>query len=162
MTTTILGAALALLPALAVTPADQTLTRSLVDADVASHAHIEVSLTPQRDGAIVVPFTHAGETHTLRLKPHTVRAPTFRVFVDDGAGELHQIEPPAPTTCVGTIDGRPHATVTASIIGDEITAVVRLDHDEAWSIQPASDFAHGASGHLFITSSDFIPRPDAC
>ncbi len=137
----------------------------MTDAYIGAHERCLIEMDQPAGGAFVAPFEFEGERYTLVLKEHSVRAPGFRVLVDDGTGVLKETPPAPVSTYRGQVLELPGSSVTALRTAAGLTArVVRAGHDDAWAIQPASDFEAGrpAHEHIVYSSADLLPMPFGC
>ncbi len=76
--------------------------------------------------------------YTLSLHPGNVRAPGFRLLLDDGTGHLREAAPPPSKTFSGTLIDDPGGVAAASWENGQLTAVIRLGNGEIWSVQPVA------------------------
>lgn len=108
-----------------------------------------------------VPVVLAGAPRTLALRPHDMRAPGFRLLVDDGSS-LRQLPSPAPVTWRGEVTGLAESVVAASLVAGRLSATVRLEDGKLWGIESlASQFpALPAAQHVVFEATD-EQHPDA-
>lgn len=106
----------------------------------------------------------AGETCTLLLQTHDVRAANFRVLVDDGQG-IRAVPPAASTTYRGLVHGYPDSVVAASLIGGRLLATVQFaPGQKLFGIQPvpAGSPGYTAQAHLVYSSDANDLPPHRC
>ncbi len=127
-----------------------------------------LTLDPPRDPGegceLVVPYN--GHVQRLLLEPHSLRAPSFRLRVQDATGRLVDVDPPPVTTYRGHVADDPDSRVVASIVGGQIVAEVRAldDEDSAWAIMPFDRIVPGspARTHLIYRVADFAVTEGHC
>lgn len=118
-----------------------------------------------------VPVLHEGRVRELRLEPHSVRAPGFRVRVwtPDGVVET---EPAPVRTYRGFVEGEADTVVLASLDERGLTARVQ-EGDVSWRVEPTRregwhavfDEEHGdhmpapCGTELLLASADPKPAP---
>ncbi len=104
------------------------------------------------------------EVREVTFEPHSIRAPNFRVVVQDDTG-LREIPSPAETTYRGTIAGVEGAVISGSLTEGGLTAMIRLPGVEgAWAIQPLSGIVPGAprATHVVHHEADATPGDWNC
>ena len=95
--------------------------------------------------SISVPLELGGEDYVIRAERRSLRAPDFRMLVQDASGELREVAPPAPRTYRGSLEGHPGSRVGLSLtVGGGLEGSVQRDSKPAWYVQPASRGVPGA------------------
>ncbi|MBX3322705.1 MAG: hypothetical protein KF757_06915 [Phycisphaeraceae bacterium] len=120
--------------------------------DISTFELQSLTIVPTGPQRVLVPVLLDGGLYTLELAPFSSRAPNFKVLVDDGSGQLVEVDPPAPKTWRGRVVEMPGSMVAASIDGSAMTASILL-HDnvqDGWFIQPLSETLTGnpANAHI--------------
>ena len=95
----------------------------------------------------------AGATHSLSLHPFSVRSWNFKLLVQDEQGQVHEQEAPSPHTFSGSVQDVPDSVVAASIIDGRLNAMILLDAEECWWIQPLSDVVPEAPARTHVVYS---------
>ena len=88
------------------------------------------------------------------LWPHSVRAPGYRLLVDDGRGLL-EVELPAERTVRGVVRGDPGSIVAGSILDDGLSAVVLTGAGKMFTIEPVAGRVAGVPADVHV-----VYRPD--
>jgi hypothetical protein len=166
LATLLLGAAL---PAQAAGPlCRQAPPTLLAGFDVSAGTVQALHLAPGPTGAFVVPIRLGADVRTLCLSPHDVRAPGFRLLVQDAHG-VHPEPTPPCVTYRGFLREEPGAAVVASIIGGGLDAIVYRQQPpgakpESWIVQPVRtvDPRVGASLHVVYRADDSVLLPYRC
>lgn len=101
---------------------------------------------------------------TLELHPVSLRAPGFKLLVQEAGGQLVELAAPPPRTFKGIVVGQPASSVAATVDGERVTALIRLEDDEVWVVQPVRRQAAPASdaAHLVFRAADTIPGGFTC
>lgn len=145
-----------------VRPADPDTLAALGSA----RASVQTLALPAAAGDVtLVPVVIDGEPVVLELFPSSVRAPGFRLLVQDETGALSEVEAPPPATVRGLVQGRPGSAVSGSLLDGALTAIVMLGAgDEAWAIQPLADVDSAAAPgeHLVFDSVDDLDLGFTC
>jgi hypothetical protein len=105
-----------------------------------------------------------GVDHVIHFTARSVRAANFQLTVEDETGR-HIVEPPAPATFVGTIDGWEGATAAAGLADGGIagSVYVRGEHAELWGFQPLSTIVPDADPALHIVyDADAVEQQGDC
>ncbi len=119
--------------------------------------------SPGRTATIAVELD--GRMVTLDLVPWSVRAPGFRVHVQEADGVLRTVVPPPAATWRGTVAGEPGSRVIAAMVAGALQASVLLpgrDGDETrwWSIASARSVVPDAAPDLMVVArEDDRPSP---
>ena len=162
------GAALCCLlaPASLASASDQPLDDALTRSFIGAYETHTLAVPTDRAETITVPFTYAGETYTMLLTRHSVRAPNFRVLTVGEDGAYTEIDAPPVSTYQGTLLERNTSTVTACLTRHGVKAIIRHAEpgEASWAIQPSSTFAEGRdrAEHVIYTSDDILPMPSIC
>ncbi len=94
-----------------------------------------------------------GRDLVLSLEPVSLRSDDFRVLLDDGTGELREVDAPAPRTFEGYVEGVPGSLVVGSLLGDGLSVMIELPvggEIEKWFIQPLSEADGGQDPSLHV------------
>ncbi|MBN2212429.1 MAG: hypothetical protein JW709_13610 [Sedimentisphaerales bacterium] len=99
---------------------------------------LQSSRVNQREWRINTRFGE--QNHQLVLQRYSVRAPGFRLLVQQKTGELIEIEPPLPATYRGYVEGVSNSRVTASERNGLLEAKVQLGAgpEETWLVKPVT------------------------
>jgi hypothetical protein len=152
-------------PALAA-PAD-----SVVEQAVLSQFHVgkftRQDLEPVgRSGELEIRLRLAGQPYQLVLQRHSLRAPGFRVAVQERDGTFRDVPVPAAQTYRGYVAGCGGSRVSASITDGGIRAWVCLGEvkDSTWVIEPLSTVLAGAAAeqHVVYSSLDLVGEAGVC
>jgi hypothetical protein len=136
-------------------PAPDALARSL---DVRAATLQALVLPDTAQAPFTVDLELDGAPARLVLQPHDLRARGFRVLVQGADGALAEVEPAAPATLRGHVQGRPGSRVAASLLADGLHAWVRLAPGQApWGVQPA-----GGGRHVVYDAADAGGEPWEC
>src|SRR5262245_42165183 len=103
------------------------------DVTAATVQYVAPVFAANGDAAIEVEF--GGTQYHLAVQPVAIRAPDFKLMVRDATG-LHQIPTPPSVTYQGFVLEDGAATVAATIVGNSVTAMVRMGDDSCWAVQP--------------------------
>lgn len=107
-----------------------------------------IDLPQETMDTLVVPLTLDGITYELALQRRSVRHQNFKVWVDQGGGDLRAVDPPTVRTYEGEVLGPQGGTVAASCRDGQIDAVVWLDDGTIWSVAPLNERADGPQRRL--------------
>jgi len=100
-----------------------------------------------------------GAAYELSLNRHSLRADGFQLLVQGADGAFAPHEPAPVATYRGGVLGAPGALVAGSLREDGLHALVRLDSDQVFGIQPAQ----GSNGrHAVYDVSATLPRDVSC
>ncbi len=109
-----------------------------------------------------------GQTYTLDLQPHSLRAPDFQLLVQDDTG-IHEIAPEPERTYRGVVldaNGAqmPGSAVAGAIRDGSFIGTIDLGQGPAWSIEALkeSGLAAGATEHAVYRADDVIPSDKGC
>jgi len=126
----------------------------------------EIDVPEDRPEAFQTQFEFEGEVYTLDLEKHSVRAPGYRVLVDDGQGPLREVAPPPVSTYRGEVVEIPGSIASLSITesGVDVQIAFPGQENEPWAIQPVSDVdpTQPADLHVAYTTEDMLPTPYEC
>lgn len=114
----------------------------------------QLSIRADAGGRLSTSVIADGQRYSLLLRPNIIRAPGFRVLVDDGAGWLKEANPPPSKTYRGTVDGSPGSVVAASFDDGQLSAVIRFGNGDIWAIQPVTDAVPLAPRSLHVVFLD--------
>lgn len=108
-----------------------------------------------------------GESYLLVLTGKSLRADDFRLLVQWGDDEtLTRVEPPAPRTYKGFVDGVADAWVAGSVLDDGLSLTIALPDGRRYEIAPLAFYFENAgpsAEHVVFRSRDTIlPNIGAC
>ena len=119
-----------------------------------------------RSGELEIRLRLAGQPHQLILHRHSLRAPGFRVVVQERDGTWRDMPVPEAQTYRGYVAGCGGSRVAASITDGRIRAWVCLgdDQDAAWVIEPLSTVLASAAAeqHVVYSSLDLVGEAGVC
>ena len=98
-----------------------------------------------------------GTAYILDLYPHSLRARDFRVVVQGEDGQLRDVDPPLVRTFRGSVAGRPHSSVVASVMDGALSATIKLETASVWHVRPAPGDGRAQGQHVVYRSSDVPP-----
>lgn len=128
---------------------------------------VELELPAAPPESFSVSVELGGTPTTIVLSRFTLRSGAFEVLVDEGNGTLLAIDPPAARTYRGSVVGDPQALVTASLLDDGLSAMIRTSggpSGRSWFIEPVAHLS-GAVGdprHAIYSSEDVLPTDHHC
>ena len=102
---------------------------SLQEVHLGSQATVEHDL-------IYTTVTLEDDVEVIALQPHSIRSRSFQLLTVGRNGDVDKVEPPPPNTYKGSLLGRPETRVAATIDGESICALIRLETGKIWCIQP--------------------------
>ena len=139
--------------------------RAMMDAlAVGDFTVQELSMPDRATGAFEVDVVLDGQPRKLVLHPHSVRAPGFKLVVQDADG-YHDVEPAAPVTVRGRIQGIEGSVVAGALVDGQLEAQVMVSRElPMLGIQPASrlDPTQGGTAHVVYSSRDNLPQDFTC
>ncbi len=94
-----------------------------------------------------------GVERVLSLEPVSMRSADFRVLIDDGTGELREVEAPAPRTFEGFVEGVAGSLVVGSLLPEGLSVMIELPvggEIEKWFIQPVAEAQGGEDPSLHV------------
>ena len=149
-----------------VRPAPPTL---LAQFDVTAGTVQVLDVTANTLGNFLIPVKLGGDQRTMALHPYEMRAPGFRLLVEDAFG-IHQIPTPACVTYRGALVEEPSTKVVATVENGTVTATIyRLaaapgGATKTWVVQPVNSVqpSVGSSVHLVYQATDTAPLPYQC
>ena len=107
-------------------------------------------------GPVDFQFFYGDQFHTVSMDPFSLRAPGYKLLVDDGT-QLIEVDPGIERTYRGFIDTMPGAVVSASLLDDGLSAMVLVPGElggyEMWTIQSARSVDPGAPRDLYVVYS---------
>jgi len=133
---------------------------------VADFTLSSVASPEDRPPAFQAEFDFKGERYTVALDRHSVRAPGYKVLIDDGTGVLREVPAPPVSTYRGEVLELPGSTVTATLNGVGLDAQIALPGkaNETWTIQPLAGVVNGQPEgmHVVFSSDDLLVPPYEC
>jgi hypothetical protein len=105
-----------------------------------------------------------GRMVTLDLERSSLRAPGFRVLVQNPDGSLREAQAPAPDTYRGTVREMPGSIAGGTIRNGELRAAVALADGRTFFIQPLDEIETGATPglHAVYDASDVVGGDGIC
>ncbi len=101
-----------------------------------------------------------GRPARLELTRYEIRSPGFRLLVQDATG-LHPAKPAPCVTYRGSVAGLPGSSVAASLVAGRLNAVIMLQGDEVYGIEPVGGGAP-LSAHRVYHAGDAFPNGVFC
>lgn len=128
---------------------------------VADLAVFDLQIPPEMPGHLVISLPVEGETMTLTLVPHSVRAAGFTVQEVDGS-RLSAIEPGVIRTFRGSVDEHKESTVAGALLEDGLWARIVLASGDSFWVEPigARVPGYGREAHVVYRSEAVIPGGD--
>ncbi|MDX9910574.1 MAG: M12 family metallo-peptidase [Phycisphaerales bacterium] len=125
----------------------------------------QIGLPAFEGQAFDVSVNLGGVDYTLFLEPHSLRSSDFKV-VEYGANGPVLLDPPAPRTYRGSVDGVPGAQVAASLLDTGLSAMVYFPGKTAQTfvIQGVGEGVSGAPAglHVVYDVDDSLPVDGQC
>ena len=122
-------------------------------------------VTPLRvsNGDVLVEVDFGGQTRRLALQPHDVRKADFKLLVRDDSG-VRELPRTPNVTYRGVVLEEQGSWVAATVVGDSVQAIVRLQNGDEWALQPVREAQPQAAAalHIVYRSSDNQNLPWAC
>jgi len=119
-----------------------------------------------KSGELEIGLVLAGQPRQIVLQKHSLRAPGFRVVVQESNGALRDVPVPDSQTYRGYVAGCGGSLVLASITEGRIKALVRLGdvNDSTWVIEPLQTvLADAAAGqHVVYNTEDLGGESGIC
>ncbi len=125
----------------------------------------EVSLPDSGASSFQTAVSLGGQPFILFLESYSLRSEGFTVLVQGADGGFRQAEAPALHTYRGHLEGVPESRVAASVVEGKLYAILLLDTDAVWCIEPvvaSGDESCDVATHLVYRRSDIIPGPWHC
>lgn len=114
--------------------------------------HPLVSQDPAEPTRVAVTLPDVGRV-TLELTPVSVRAPDYSLLVQKDDGTFESVDPGPESTYTGRVLDRPDSRVAASILRQDLHAMIQLDSGATYWVQPLWDF---------VKSNQDESRPSPC
>ena len=145
-------------PALPIAPAPAEVLEAL---GLSSATLQPLSLPDEPGAAFTFPLWLDGAWREVSAVPHSMRAPGFRLMVEDGSGAAFE-HPPAPeTTYRGAVAGFPGSVAALNLFEGTVQGIVRLGADQPWhGFQPLPGAAAGT--HVVYSERDVLPLDVQC
>lgn len=136
--------------------------RAWLDALEVTAGEVQTLSCVDRGGRFTFRIAIDGLLHTVSCRPHSMRAPGFRLLVDGPTG-LVPVPAPPPSTCRGSVIGAPGSVVALSRDGNELRGIVRVGQ-RLLGIHPAAalDPTAGAEQHVVFDAQDNFPSAGTC
>ncbi|MCI0546739.1 MAG: M12 family metallo-peptidase, partial [Candidatus Rokubacteria bacterium] len=127
-----------------------------------SSATLQSPELPEQPGsAFAFPLWLDGAWREVSAWPHSVRAPGYRLMVEDGSGAAFEHPPTPETTYRGAVAGFPGSLVALSLYEGTVQGIVRLGAEEPWhGFQPLPGAAAGE--HVVYSERDVLPLDVQC
>lgn len=138
--------------------------RLLSQFDVGAGTVQTLAIVPDAAGVFRVTVALGASKRTLVLSPHDVRAPGFRLLVQDATG-VHQAPTPPCVTYRGWLAEDPATGVVATIVDGGLTAIVYGSQPgPEWIVQPvrAVSASAGQALHIVYRAVDGVALPFHC
>lgn len=158
----ILGVAADPMSALATPPADID-AAIRAELGLTDYSIVDLDVPAVAGQGFMLAFDAQDQPFTLLLEPTSVRAPGFRVLVQQADGSLVDHPAPAPLTYRGNVLEMHDSVVTGSLIEGQFTGRI-LTPDQAWVIQPLTDILPAAARSAYVVygADDVIPDGSRC
>ncbi|MGA2173431.1 MAG: M12 family metallo-peptidase [Verrucomicrobiota bacterium] len=147
-------------------PADSVVQQRVVDQLHVGKFTLQDLESVEMSGELKFSLQLAGQPHQIVLQKHSLRAPGFRVVVQDGNGGFHDVPAPDFQTYRGYVAGCGGSSVLASFTKGRIRAFVRLGdaNDSTWVIEPLQTvLADAAAGqHVVYNTEDSGGESGVC
>lgn len=110
----------------------------------------------------VVPVN--GNLLTIDLEPSSLRAPNYKLLVQDATGELIEADPGPSVTMRGSIRGLQGTQVAGSLLDDGLYLSLRMPAGERFFVEPVGRRVPGAKAadHVVYNITDVIPNGGTC
>ncbi|MCI0365884.1 MAG: M12 family metallo-peptidase [Phycisphaerales bacterium] len=124
---------------------------------------IELPTAAPGSGAVTTTISLDGVAIKVELRPHSMRAPNYRLLTRGEGGKLTQIEPGPVRTYRGHIAQLPGSRVGVSIHDGQMSGLI-ISSGQHWGVQPLDDVLPGADSklHVVYRQSDLEPRNGIC
>ncbi|MCB9853293.1 MAG: hypothetical protein H6819_09380 [Phycisphaerales bacterium] len=109
----------------------------------------QIDNAPTRAERADVVFSLDGQSVTLSVYPHSVRAQDFQVLVDDGKNGLTAIDPGPARTIRGILKEFPEAVVTGSITAAGMDLRIQLPSGKAYGLTAARRYLPSATAATY-------------
>ncbi len=109
---------------------------------------LELSTVATGDRSYQAQFELNGQSVTLVMAPHSVRAPGFQVFLAGADGKLTEIDPGPVRTMRGRLLEIPGSVVTGSLLSTGLDARIRLSSGEAYGLTSLARLVDDAEPQL--------------
>ena len=128
-----------------------------------------IDVIPDESGIYMLPISIGGQSRTMVLTQHEMRAPGFKLMMEDAQG-LQQVPTPACVTYRGSLVEDPSIRIAATIVDDTVTATVFEPGagpglpGKTWVVQPINSVQPnvGPSLHIVFEVSDNSQLPYQC
>jgi hypothetical protein len=135
--------------------------------DLSSGVIQNIDIAGGLGGPVDFQFFYGDQFHTVAMDPFSIRAPGYRLLVDDGQ-QIVEVDPGPERTYRGFIDTLPGAVVSASLLESGLHAMMIVPDDvgsyQMWTIQPARSADPEAPRDLYVVFSgvDVITPEGMC
>lgn len=128
------------------------------------HYTLQQLAVPEADeDHLLIDVTLMGAPLTLELRRTSLRAPDFQVFTHDAAGQFNPVDVGPPRTYEGAIMDLPDSPAAGGMVAGGLRALVWLENNATWAIQPASDAGLDMPGmHIVYMVGDTLPTGHRC
>ena len=105
----------------------------------------------------------SGRAHEIMLTEYDVRSPDCQLLVERH-GVVYQEPLPPSVTYRGSVVGLAGSAVAASIVGESLTAYIRMADGRSWTVEPAApaDPSIGPSWHIVYEDGAVIGGAGRC
>lgn len=137
----------------------QSASSRATDALGVTRASVQALQLPQRAPArLRIPLFLGAQRVVLDLQSHDVRAPGYRLLVDDGT-RIREAPIAPSSTFQGSLLGRADSSVAATLHGAQLTAWICLEDKTVFAVQPARalDGRYAEDMHVVYAAADAKP-----
>ena len=99
---------------------------------------IELSLPSDLPERFSISVNYAGENLTLQLEKNSIFGENTRILVDDGSGDLIQIDPGIDRSYLGTVAEQPDYAVSALLTPEGLIATVIRPNQASLKVEPTA------------------------
>ncbi len=130
----------------------------LIDTEIVT---LPLDLEPGKPLAATISLD--GQPYRLQLAPHSVRSPNYQLLVQGEDGEIRQADAGPVRTLRGSVAGVPNSSVTASMLEDGLHAMIQLDADTRYWLEPIVRFVPDAfDDYVVYSDDDVLPHGGTC
>ena len=128
--------------------ADQSIDFGLLGLTGGEFFRMDVDPGQGQPSELRVPIR--GEIRTLKLVPHSVRAPGFKLYESRQNGQLVEVDAGPVSTFRGTVDKQLDAIVAGGVMSDGVWATIVLGADEQYWIEPVAGRVTNVPTDLYV------------
>ncbi len=119
---------------------------------------LQLDRTVGRELEVVVPI--GGEHHRIKLAPHSVRAPEFRLYEAREGGVLFEVDPGPVNTLRGALTKSPGSIVAGGMMPDGLWAMIQMGDGERYWLEPLGARGPGAGDDQYVLYRSSDVRQD--